>query len=119
LIELSQVLDGEAWKLEPFPPGCVEEYEVEETGRTRAVVKKQFYNIGDRPFFKPLVPYDCESFFLNLFYSGETWPSIPHNLTLIHTCTSEVLHAKLIVWHRSIVSLTSYINSSVVSGDSK
>jgi len=61
LIELSQVLDGEAWKLEPFPPGCVEEYEVEETGRTRAVVKKQFYNIGDRPFFKPLIPYDSLS----------------------------------------------------------
>lgn len=63
MIDLSHELDGAAWKLEPFPPGCVEEYEVEETGRTRAVMKKQFFNIGGRPFFKPFVPYDCESIF--------------------------------------------------------
>lgn len=61
LIDLSHELDGAAWKLEPFPPGCVEEYEVEETGRTRAVMKKQFFNIGGRPFFKPFVPYDSLS----------------------------------------------------------
>lgn len=61
LIDLSHELDGAAWKLEPFPPGYVEEYEVEETGRTKAVVKKQFYNIGDRPFFKPLISYDSLS----------------------------------------------------------
>jgi len=61
LIDLSHELDGAAWKLEPFPPGCVEEYEVEETGRIKAVVKKQFYNIGDRPFFKPFISYDSLS----------------------------------------------------------
>lgn len=64
MIDLSHELDGAAWKLEPFQPGCVEEYEVEETGRTKAVVKKQFYNIGDRPFFKPFISYDCESFLI-------------------------------------------------------
>jgi hypothetical protein len=54
-------LDGAAWKLEPFPPGRVEEYEVEKNGRTRAVMRNQFYDIGDRPFFEPFIPYDCES----------------------------------------------------------
>ncbi|XP_069690167.1 asparagine synthetase [glutamine-hydrolyzing] isoform X1 [Periplaneta americana] len=61
LIELSHELDGAVWKLEPFPPGCVEEYEVKENSRTKVVMKKSFYNIGDRPYFKPLVPYESLS----------------------------------------------------------
>jgi hypothetical protein len=61
LIDLSHELNGAAWKLEPFPPGYVEEYKIEENGRTNIVMKKQFYSIGDKPYFKPLVSFDCES----------------------------------------------------------
>jgi hypothetical protein len=60
LIDLSCELDGAAWNLEPFTPGCVEEYEIDESGRATIKMKKPFYSIGDKPYFKPLIPYDCE-----------------------------------------------------------
>jgi hypothetical protein len=60
LIDLACELDGAAWNLEPFLPGFVKEYEIKANGRTSIVMKKPFYNIGDRPFFKPFIPYDCE-----------------------------------------------------------
>jgi hypothetical protein len=108
-------LDGSAWKLEPFPPSSVEEYEIEETGRTRAVVKNKYYNIGDRPFFKPLIPYDCEYFFkFNL-----QWGKLAFHLMQYDACTFELLHVKLIVLAQKSVYLTSFIISSVASGDSK
>jgi hypothetical protein len=106
-------LDGAAWKLEPFPPSCIEEYEVEETGRTRAVMRKQFYNIGDRPFFKPFIPYDCESFFFKfILHWGKLAfhfiKSDPYPYFLYFSATA-----------CKSLSLTSFINSSVINGDSK
>jgi hypothetical protein len=60
LIDLAHELDGAAWNLEPFPPGFVKEYEIKANGKTSIIMKKPFYNIGDQPFFKPFIPYDCE-----------------------------------------------------------
>jgi hypothetical protein len=60
LIDLAHELDGAAWNLEPFLPGFVKEYEIKANGKTSIIMKKSFYNIGDRPFFKPFIPYDCE-----------------------------------------------------------
>ncbi|XP_021920732.1 asparagine synthetase [glutamine-hydrolyzing] isoform X2 [Zootermopsis nevadensis] len=61
LIDLEHEVNGEIPNLEPFPPGCVEDYEINETGRTTFVMKKAFYSIGNKPYFKPLIPYESLS----------------------------------------------------------
>lgn len=60
MIDLAYELDGAVWNVGPFLPGFVEEHEIKANGRTNIRMKKSFYNIGDRPFFKPFIPYDCE-----------------------------------------------------------
>ncbi|XP_067005858.1 asparagine synthetase [glutamine-hydrolyzing] isoform X2 [Anabrus simplex] len=57
LIDLAKELSEDAWKLGPFPPGCFEEYEISADGSTRVIQKTAYYNIGDKPQFRPLIPY--------------------------------------------------------------
>ncbi|PSN33161.1 Asparagine synthetase [glutamine-hydrolyzing] [Blattella germanica] len=61
LIDLSKEMNGVSWKLEPFPPGHVEEYKIENDGKARLLFQKQYYVIGEKPYLKPLVPYESLS----------------------------------------------------------
>ena len=60
LIDLSKELNGVTWKLEPFPPSHFEEYKIQDDGKATLVGSTQYYKIGDKPLFRPLVPYECK-----------------------------------------------------------
>ncbi|KAK9501113.1 hypothetical protein O3M35_002219 [Rhynocoris fuscipes] len=49
-------LNGESWTLKQFPPGYYAEYDILPSGRTKLVVEKKYYNIGDPPKFRPFIP---------------------------------------------------------------
>ncbi|KAK7791162.1 hypothetical protein R5R35_013329 [Gryllus longicercus] len=58
LMEITTQLGDGAWKMDPFPPGCFEEYKINGDGKATVIQKKPFYNIGDKPLFRPFVPFD-------------------------------------------------------------
>ncbi|XP_046999489.1 asparagine synthetase [glutamine-hydrolyzing] [Schistocerca americana] len=58
LMDMACDLEGTAWKLEPFPPGVVEAYQIRDDGTTTLLQSEKYYNIGSKPAAKPFVPYD-------------------------------------------------------------
>nr|XP_023029246.1 asparagine synthetase [glutamine-hydrolyzing] isoform X1 [Leptinotarsa decemlineata]XP_023029247.1 asparagine synthetase [glutamine-hydrolyzing] isoform X1 [Leptinotarsa decemlineata]XP_023029248.1 asparagine synthetase [glutamine-hydrolyzing] isoform X1 [Leptinotarsa decemlineata] len=57
LVELQKELNGESYKLEPFPPGTYEEYDLLESGKVKLVKTVKYHSPGDKPLFKPFLPY--------------------------------------------------------------
>lgn len=57
LMDLTKGLNGES-KIEPIPPGCIEEYDLSKEGTVTFVSKTRFHIIGERPQYSPLVPWD-------------------------------------------------------------
>lgn len=57
IAHISQQLNGEGELLEPFPPGTFEEYELLENGKTKLIRQEVYHLPGDRPSFKPFLPY--------------------------------------------------------------
>lgn len=58
LVAIAEHLNGEAKKLEPFPPGSYEEYDLLEDGRTKLVKQGVYHRPGDKPSFRPFIPYE-------------------------------------------------------------
>lgn len=50
-------LNGFERKLEPFPPGTFEEYDITENGTVKLVRSERYHRVGDRPHFTPFVPW--------------------------------------------------------------
>lgn len=57
-MEIEKELNGEGKVLEPFPPGTFEEYDILESGKVKLVRTLKYFSPGDKPSFKPLVPYE-------------------------------------------------------------
>lgn len=51
-------LNGDKKKVEPFPPGTFEEYDITDDGFVKFVRSQRYFSPGDRPVFKPFVPYE-------------------------------------------------------------
>lgn len=62
---MTNSFNGHKWKIDPFPPGHFEEYELHEDGTVKLLSSKRFYTIGDIPKYRPFVSYEG-----NLLYSG-------------------------------------------------
>ncbi|KAF2900941.1 hypothetical protein ILUMI_05244 [Ignelater luminosus] len=58
IASIAEQLNGEGRKLEPFPPGTFEEYELLENGTTKLLHQEIFHKPGDRPSFRPFMPYE-------------------------------------------------------------
>ncbi|KAG5878889.1 hypothetical protein JTB14_031547 [Gonioctena quinquepunctata] len=58
LVEIEKELNGEGKKLEPFPPGTFEEYDILESGKVKLVRSQRYYSPGDKPSFKPFTSYE-------------------------------------------------------------
>lgn len=57
LVQLgTKYLNGESWTLKQFPPSHYAEYDILPSGRTKLVIEKKYYNIGDPPKLKTNVP---------------------------------------------------------------
>ncbi|XP_012270923.1 asparagine synthetase [glutamine-hydrolyzing] isoform X2 [Orussus abietinus] len=56
LVGLSKRITGH-WTLEPFPPGCYEEYEILPDGCTRLLNSIKYHKPGDKPTFAVFVPW--------------------------------------------------------------
>lgn len=50
-------LNGDKQKVDPFPPGTFEEYDIRDDGFVKFVRIQKYFSPGDRPIFKPFVPY--------------------------------------------------------------
>lgn len=46
------------WALKPFQPGSYEEYEILNDGRTKLLIKVNYYQPGDKAHFSAFVPYN-------------------------------------------------------------
>lgn len=53
-------LNGFERKLEPFPPGTYEEYDITENGTVKLVRSERYHQVGDRPHFTTFVPWQGE-----------------------------------------------------------
>jgi len=49
---ISLMEGGGEWRMDPFPPGHFEEYELDLDGKARLIRQQQFYKIGDAPNYK-------------------------------------------------------------------
>lgn len=58
LASISQQVNGDEWSIEPFPPGTFEEYQLLDDGKAKFIRREKFHGPGDRPTFKPFVPYE-------------------------------------------------------------
>ncbi|XP_028142034.2 asparagine synthetase [glutamine-hydrolyzing] [Diabrotica virgifera virgifera] len=58
LVGIEKDLNGESKKIEPFPPGTFEEYDLLENGKVKLVRSQRYFSPGDRPSFKPFLPYE-------------------------------------------------------------
>lgn len=58
LIGLAEELNGSKWKLQPFPPGTFEEYELLDDGTVKLLREVKYHKPGDKPHFNTLVPYE-------------------------------------------------------------
>lgn len=58
LVEIEKELNGETKTLKPFPPGTFEEYDILESGKVKFVRSQRYFLPGDKPGFKPFVPYE-------------------------------------------------------------
>lgn len=58
LTAIQNEVNGEHKKLEPFPPGTFEEYDILENGKVKLVRSQRYFSPGDKPSFKPFVPYE-------------------------------------------------------------
>lgn len=66
LLSLTKILNGDKWKVDPFPPSTFEEYNLIENGKTKFVRSEKYYEIGNRPAFSTNIPYESnESIYLN------------------------------------------------------
>jgi len=57
LTVIADELNGHKKKLEPFPPGTFEEYDILENGTVKLVQSKRYFSPGDKPSFKTFVPW--------------------------------------------------------------
>lgn len=51
-------LNGNRKKIEPFPPGTFEEYDLTDSGFAKFVRRQRYFSPGDRPTFKPFVSFE-------------------------------------------------------------
>lgn len=58
LMKISQYINGNS-KLEPFPPGCYEEYEILHDGQTKFLKSVHYHEPGDKPSFQVHVPWSA------------------------------------------------------------
>lgn len=58
LVAIRNELNGEDKKLEPFPPGTFEEYDILESGKVKLVRSERFYSPGEMVSFKPFVDFE-------------------------------------------------------------
>ncbi|XP_076270183.1 asparagine synthetase [Rhynchophorus ferrugineus] len=58
LVSVADSLNGEKKTLEPFPPGTFEEYDISEKGTVKLVRRERYFSPGDRPTFKPFLPWE-------------------------------------------------------------
>lgn len=58
IMGIAEELNGAGWKLEPFPPGTFEEYELLDDGSVKLLRQVKYHSPGDKPSFKTAVPYD-------------------------------------------------------------
>uniref|UniRef100_A0A7R9JXY0 Asparagine synthetase [glutamine-hydrolyzing] n=1 Tax=Timema genevievae TaxID=629358 RepID=A0A7R9JXY0_TIMGE len=58
LIQMKTELNGNSYKLEPFPPSHFESYEIDEDGKCTLLERKCYYKIGQKPAFNLLVPFE-------------------------------------------------------------
>lgn len=58
LTGISEDLNGYKKKLEPFPPGTYEEYDLLDNGTVKLVHSQKFFSPGDKPSFKTFVPWE-------------------------------------------------------------
>ncbi|KAJ8946246.1 hypothetical protein NQ318_004615 [Aromia moschata] len=52
-------INGHERKLEPFPPGTFEEYDLLENGKVKLVRSQRYFSPGDKPTFKPFLSYEA------------------------------------------------------------
>ncbi|XP_065346286.1 asparagine synthetase [glutamine-hydrolyzing]-like [Cloeon dipterum] len=52
---LIHLVDGPEYKLDPFPPGTFEEYELDLEGRATLIRQQKYYTIGDKPAYRMAV----------------------------------------------------------------
>nr|XP_022914285.1 asparagine synthetase [glutamine-hydrolyzing] [Onthophagus taurus] len=58
LIPISDQLNGEGRIVEPFEPGTFEEYSILDDGKVKLLNKGVFHKAGNKPAFRPFVPYN-------------------------------------------------------------
>uniref|UniRef100_J3JXG4 Asparagine synthetase [glutamine-hydrolyzing] n=1 Tax=Dendroctonus ponderosae TaxID=77166 RepID=J3JXG4_DENPD len=58
LVAISADLNGYKKKLEPFPPGTFEEYDLHPNGTAKLVRSERYFNPGDKPSFTTFVPWE-------------------------------------------------------------
>ncbi|XP_054004849.1 asparagine synthetase [glutamine-hydrolyzing] [Hylaeus anthracinus] len=58
LIEITKQIASK-WTLEPFKPGHYEEYEILDDGRTKLLMKVNYYKPGDKPNFQVYTPWNA------------------------------------------------------------
>ncbi|XP_066603891.1 asparagine synthetase [glutamine-hydrolyzing] [Prorops nasuta] len=56
LVGITDQLKGQ-WILEPFEPGCYEEYKILNDGRVKLLRKEKYFKPGDKPSFQVYVPW--------------------------------------------------------------
>ncbi|XP_048504777.1 asparagine synthetase [glutamine-hydrolyzing] isoform X2 [Athalia rosae] len=57
LMGLTKAMDGAKWKMEPFPPGHYEMYDIQQNGTVQLVKTVQYHKPGDKPGFQPCLPW--------------------------------------------------------------
>ncbi|KAJ8688388.1 hypothetical protein QAD02_024183 [Eretmocerus hayati] len=58
LTGIADLLTGDHY-VEPFPPGTFEEYDILEDGLVKLVRRERYHEPGQKPIFKPLVPWSA------------------------------------------------------------
>lgn len=58
LMDLTTSMNDTAWKMEPFPPGNYEEYNILENGTVKLSKTVHYHKPGDKPRFNVFVPWE-------------------------------------------------------------
>lgn len=68
LIGISEEINGDGWKMEPFPPGTFEEYELLDDGRVKLLRQVKYHSAGDKPGFQTAIPYESKNLTFKIGY---------------------------------------------------
>lgn len=57
-MSITEMMNGEKWKIEPFSPGHYEEYKILDNGKVEFLNRIQYHKPGDKPSFGVYVPWE-------------------------------------------------------------